>query len=155
MALVQSKNLIAEYEEEQVGPIPTDTDLNKWPDDYGWKVTIGRRGQKGHYVGIFTVAMAKRARLWMNAKKVPWMEHPDRMLKIRARAFPLRDGFADALAGLAIREEIEDMDLKTEQPEIMLANEGTVEAPPMIEMEEVEVKLKTPDGHVEPKEQLI
>ena len=35
------------------------------------------------------------------------------MLKIRARAFPLRDGFADALAGLAIREEVEDMQWKS------------------------------------------
>jgi hypothetical protein len=132
MALVQSKNLISDYEEEQVGTTPTDADLSKWPDDYGWKVTIGRRGQKGHYVGIFTVGMAKRARLWLNAKKVPWIEHPDRMLKIRARAFPLRDGFADALAGLAIREEIEDMhEIDAKPPEVLLSDDGEVEAPPM------------------------
>ena len=92
MALVQSKNLIAEYAEEKVGPTPTSSDLSKWDDEYGWQVTIKRRGQQGAYVGVFTVGMAKRAKLWLNARKVPWLEHPDRMLKIRARAFhPMPD----------------------------------------------------------------
>jgi hypothetical protein len=134
MALVQSKNLIDGYTEEKIGTQPTDSDLSKWPDDYGWRVTINRRGQKGAYVGEFTVGMAKRAKLWLNASKVPWMQHPDRMLKIRARAFPLRDGFADALAGLAIREEVEDMH---EAPErhvaIDLNDQPKVIAPPMEE----------------------
>jgi len=63
---------------------------------------------------------------------VPWIEHPDRMLKIRARAFPLRDGFADALAGLAIREEVEDMhEAEKKDVEVRLGDEGEVEAPPM------------------------
>ena len=31
------------------------------------------------------------------------------MLMARARAYALRDGFADCLMGLAIREEIEDL----------------------------------------------
>jgi len=132
MALVQQRNLIDSYVEEQIGPVPTDKDLSKWDDEYGWKVTITRRGQKGSYVGIFTVGMAKRARLWLNAKKVPWIEHPDRMLKLRARAFPLRDGFADALAGLAIREEVEDMhEAEKKDVEVRLGDEGEVEAPPM------------------------
>lgn len=134
MALVQSRNIIDDYEEEQVGTMPTTSDLSKWSDDYGWKVTIKRKGQKGSYVGIFTVGMAKRSRLWMHPKKDPWREYPDRMLKIRARAFALRDGFADALAGLAIREEVEDY---AEQPErhveINLSDEPQVEAPPMEE----------------------
>lgn len=136
MALVQQRNLIVGYKEEQVGPVPTDKDLSKWPDDYGWRVTIQRRGQKGEYVGLFTVGMAKRARLWLNAKKIPWLEHPDRMLKIRARSFPLRDGFADALAGLAIREEVEDFEEETKELAIDLSDEPKVEVPPMEEEEE-------------------
>lgn len=132
MALVQSTGLIEGYKEERVGTEPTVADLSKWPDDYGWKVTIARKGQKGAYEGLFTVGMAKRARLWLNAKKVPWMEHPDRMLKIRARTFPLRDGFADALAGLAIREEVEDMNLVDDKHvEIDLNATPTAEAPPL------------------------
>jgi hypothetical protein len=44
----------------------------------------------------------------MNVKKQPWILYPDRMLFNRARAFPLRDGFADALMGLSIAEEVMD-----------------------------------------------
>lgn len=110
VALVQSKNLIAGIEQEWVGDKPENpNDLSKWPDDYGVVVRLKRRNQDGEYVGLFTVGMAKRAKLWLNAKKMPWLEHPERMLFNRARAFALRDGFADALGGIAIREEIEDM----------------------------------------------
>lgn len=142
MALVQSKNLIDEYVEERTGTAPLDVNLANWPDDYGWRVTIRRKGQKGEYVGEFTVGMAKRARLWLNAKKVPWMEHPDRMLKIRARAFPLRDGFADALAGLGIREEVEDSAPAVERHiEVDMGDAPKIEAPPMEEaVEETEDK---------------
>lgn len=112
IALVQSKNLLANQKKMAVGSsFAPGTPVNDWPDDYGWTVSLWRRGQADPYIGTFTVADAKRAKLWLNTKKVPWIEHPDRMLFNRARAWPLRDGFADALAGLAIREEIEDMNV--------------------------------------------
>jgi hypothetical protein len=141
MALVQSKNLIDEYSEVEVGTKPTTDDLSKWPDDYGFEVRIKRRHQKGEYVGLFTVGMAKRAKLWLNHKKTPWLEHPLRMLKVRARAFPLRDGFADALAGLAIREEMEDTfgeEEATKYVAVNMSDEPTVEVPPMPGEEERE-----------------
>lgn len=110
LALVQSKNLIERQIVREIGPAFDETwELNKWPDDYGFTVSIWRRRQEEPYVGKFTVGDAKRAKLWLNTKKPPWIEHPKRMLLTRARTFPLRDGFADALGGLAIREEIEDM----------------------------------------------
>lgn len=138
VALVQSKNLIAAFDVERIGPKPENpADLSKWPDDYGIKVTIKRRNQAGEYVGTFTVGMAKRAKLWMNAKKMPWLEHPERMLLNRARAFALRDGFADALGGIAIREEIEDMLEEKDERHVAidLSDEPTVEVPPMPEAE--------------------
>lgn len=117
MALVQSKNLIADQEKRTIGhSFDHSGPVNEWPDEYGYVVSLWRRGQTKPYVGEFTVGMAKRAGLWLNTKKKPWIEHPDRMLYIRARAFPLRDGFADALAGLAIREEIEDMNVDDKKP---------------------------------------
>lgn len=54
----------------------------------------------------FSVADAKKAGLW--GKQGPWQQYPERMLQMRARAFALRDGFADVLGGLYLREEIED-----------------------------------------------
>jgi hypothetical protein len=63
------------------------------------------------------------------------------MLKVRARAFPLRDGFADALAGLAIREEMEDTfgeEEATKYVAVNMSDEPTVEVPPMPGEEERE-----------------
>jgi hypothetical protein len=54
----------------------------------------------------YTVADAKKAGLW--GKTGPWQQHPKRMLQMRARAFALRDGCADMLRGVQIREEVED-----------------------------------------------
>ena len=53
----------------------------------------------------FGVEDARRAGLW--GKPGPWSLYPRRMLQMRARAFALRDVFADVLGGLYLREEIE------------------------------------------------
>lgn len=47
---------------------------------------------------------ATQAGLW--GRNV-WKSYPERMLKYRARAFTLRDGFADILDGLHLKEEME------------------------------------------------
>lgn len=54
----------------------------------------------------FSVADAKKAALW--AKQGPWQQYPKRMLQMRARALALRDGCADMLRGIQVREEVED-----------------------------------------------
>ena len=54
----------------------------------------------------FTVGDAKKAGLW--GKAGPWQQYPKRMLQMRARALALRDGCADMLRGIQIREEVED-----------------------------------------------
>jgi hypothetical protein len=56
----------------------------------------------------FTVANAKKAQLW--GKQGPWQQYPQRMLQMRARALALRDGCADMLRGIQVREEVEDYD---------------------------------------------
>lgn len=56
----------------------------------------------------FSVRDAKDAGLW--GKAGPWKLYPSRMLQMRARAFALRDGFADVLKGLSIREEFDDVE---------------------------------------------
>src|ERR1700675_1915912 len=52
------------------------------------------------------MAMAEQARL--TQKEGPWQSYPRRMLKMRARSWTIRDGFADVLRGLHIREEVDD-----------------------------------------------
>lgn len=67
----------------------------------------------------FSVTDAKKASLW--GKAGPWQQYPKRMLKMRARAFALRDGAADVLRGFQLREEVDDyqdaqVEVVTEQP---------------------------------------
>lgn len=57
-------------------------------------------------VRSYSVQEAKEAGLWKKAG--PWTTAPARMLQNRARAFALRDAFADALAGFHSREEMTD-----------------------------------------------
>lgn len=122
MALVQSKGLIEQFSEffegaeksagpvtDQTGEVDHTPTIRDFSDDYTAVCRIWRRGQSTPYEGKFSVRDAKRAHLWGNSKKIPWIEHPKRMLKMRARGFALRDGFADALAGLAIAEEVQDL----------------------------------------------
>lgn len=109
VALVQSKGLITDHTDKRVAfSFDPATELADWPPEYGWEVSYWRRGQESPYVGRFTVRDAKRANLWLNPRRDPWIKYPDRMLYNRARAFALRDGFADALMGLGIAEEERD-----------------------------------------------
>lgn len=65
-----------------------------------------RRGKAKMVRRTFSVADAKRAGLWN--KSGPWTSYPERMLQMRARAFCLRDAYADVLAGLGVYEEVRD-----------------------------------------------
>lgn len=76
-------------------------------DGYGWTCTIKRKGEANLIVRSFTIRDAKRAGLW--GKAGPWTQYPDRMLMYRARGWALRDAVPDALLGLAIGEEAEDI----------------------------------------------
>jgi hypothetical protein len=65
-----------------------------------------RRGQPPER-RTFSVADAKRAKLWFKAG--PWTTYPDRMLQMRARGFAIRDVFPDALRGVITAEEAVDI----------------------------------------------
>lgn len=87
----------------------------------------------------FSVEDAKTAGLWGKrssaGKPTPWIEYPDRMLAMRARAWAARDGAADALMGLAIREERESSRAEPDPMEVL--------GPP------IEIKPEAPVIHVE------
>jgi hypothetical protein len=99
VALAQSHGLIEKFEHHYDG--------DEEGEDYACHVRIWRKGQESPYEGHFSVKDAKRARLL--GKPGPWTQYMKRMLFNRARAFPLRDGFADCLCGLAIAEEVRDL----------------------------------------------
>lgn len=71
----------------------------------GYRCSIKRKG-RSVVSQCFTIEDATAAQLW--GKQGPWKQYPQRMLQMRARAFALRDSFADALGGVRIAEEVND-----------------------------------------------
>ena len=69
-------------------------------------VCVAKRKDSDTVTGVFSVRDAKTAGLW--GKSGPWTQHPKRMLKMRARAFALRDLYADVLGGMYATEELLD-----------------------------------------------
>ncbi len=104
MALVRASGLAASIKERIEGTGPSD-----------WVAicTVRRRGDVHPVERRFSADDARRARLW--SKAGPWSEYPQRMLQMRARAFALRDVFADVLGGLYLREEIEGIEETAEE----------------------------------------
>jgi hypothetical protein len=92
----------------------------------GWTchIELTRPGGDKH-VSSFSVKDAKRARLWDQREKItkkkgnnesytvdndsPWFKYPKRMMRARALGFAGKDFGADALKGIQLHEEAEDM----------------------------------------------
>lgn len=74
-------------------------------DDFA-AVCIAKRKGREDKACRFSVKDAKAAGLI--GKQGPWTQYRDRMLKMRARAFALRDQFADLLKGIPVAEEVQD-----------------------------------------------
>lgn len=103
-----------------------------------------RKGEPKPVLMKFSVSDAKKAGLWQTEARVtrpskgggtyqkendsPWYKYPKRMLQMRARAWCLRDVYADVLKGMQVREEVEDYqhvgpdnarDVTPQQPSVM------------------------------------
>jgi ribosome modulation factor len=97
------------------------------------------RGDNGKVtVREFSVADAKKAGLW--GKQGPWQSYPKRMLQMRARAWAVRDGASDALMGLRVAEEEQDIPIKDVTP----PRESTEERLRRLAMERQAPKEETP-----------
>ncbi len=110
VALVQRDGHLAKMEVRKIGPEPIPgTPLDQWDRGFGFRVLMWRRGQETPYEGTFTVGDARRAGLWENTRKQPWINYPLDMLFNRARAKAMRAGFSDSLHGMSIVEEARDV----------------------------------------------
>lgn len=110
MALIQRGGQLEKHTVETIGSAPApNLPIDQWDSTYGYRVTMWRKGQDEPYVGEFTVGNARRAQLWLNTKKQPWILYPDDMLFNRARSKPMRRGFSDYLHGMGIVEEERDL----------------------------------------------
>ena len=103
-------------------------------------------------LGDFSVAKAKKAGLW--GKSGPWQQYPERMLKMRARAFALRDGAADVLRGFQMREEVEDYqpirEVREQQATGMRARLEARTSVGGFDPEHIETELAEAHGEVDP-----
>lgn len=97
---------------------------------------VKRRDESEPHTSEFSVADAEKAGLW--GKSGPWQQYPKRMLQMRARAFALRDTFADVLGGLYLREEMEGHTGSSEPRDITPRDEPPA-PPPTIEAPKAEV----------------
>jgi len=105
LALIQSSGLLDDMDEFYEG--------QEGADGYKAVCVLKRKGRSKVVRGEFSMADAKKAGLL--SKDGPWKAYTKRMLKMRARAFALRDGFADVLKGLSLAEEQEDV-VRARQP---------------------------------------
>ncbi len=96
----------------------------------GVRYTVYRKGIVAPFVGTFSLKEAQAAKL--TEKDSPWKTYPKRMMLSRARAFALRDGFADILKGLRCREEEEDIQ-RTEKAMVEVSPEAVTPAPYQVE----------------------
>lgn len=114
LALVRASGLLAAFEETEVGH----------GDDKKAICKAVRRDTGETIERSFSVADAKLAKLWgkrgRDGQDTPWITYPWRMLQMRARAFCLRDGFADVLRGISVAEEVQDYQQPAERKSIDL-----------------------------------
>jgi hypothetical protein len=102
---------------------------------------VKRKGHEPHRVE-FSIEDAKRAGLL--GKSGPWQQYTARMLTLRARAFALRDKFADVLKGLSMAEEA--LDSPQSQPQTVSA-EVQPAAPPSLK-DKLKARLEEPTAVV-------
>lgn len=69
---------------------------------YGGLCRAERKGNPFAFERVFTIDDAKKAGLYR--KDGPWTKYERRMLQMRARSWVLKDGWPDALLGVAIAE---------------------------------------------------
>ena len=98
---------------------------------------VKRKGHEPHRVE-FSIEDAKRAGLL--GKSGPWQQYTARMLTLRARAFALRDKFADVLKGLSMAEEA--LDIPQSQPQTVSA-EVQPASPPSLK-DKLKARLEKP-----------
>jgi len=75
------------------------------------RCTIKRKG-RSDVVRTFSKLDADKAGLWSRKAPSPWATYPARMLQMRARGFAIRDSFPDAMKGLSVAEESQDIVLE-------------------------------------------
>jgi hypothetical protein len=111
----------------------------------GYTCTVKRKN-RSPVTQSFTIDDATAAGLL--GRQGPWKTNQARMLQMRARAFALRDSFADALGGVRVVEEVQDyretrnitpVNAKEELKALIYKNKMQVDKDPQFDTETGEV----------------
>lgn len=118
LATVRGSGQLEQFKETLVGTPPKDW-TKPVDDELNFKAVcmVKRRGEDAIEME-YSIGDAIVAKLWNKTGPkgpTPWVTNPKRMLKMRARAFALRDAFTDVLKGMPIADEmvgedVEDVD---------------------------------------------
>lgn len=77
-----------------------------------------RAKRRGEPEQVVTFSMEDARQAGLAGKQGPWTQYPKRMRQMRARAFALRDVFADVLRGMPVAEEVQDMPAERHMGEV-------------------------------------
>jgi len=122
IGLVHASGQLEDFEEDYE---PGENGVDEMTDDFAAICTVKRRGFSRPLFTRFSVADAKKAKLW--GKSGPWTTHPKRMLRYKARAFALRDMFADVLGGLHMYEEMQGEESSFDPSRMKVAEQGDLD----------------------------
>lgn len=147
LALVQASGLLEDIEETDDGQVA--------------KCRLRRKGRSTDIIRSFSMDDARKAGL--SGKAGPWSQYPQRMRQMRARAWAMRDGFADVLKGLHIAEEVRDRTDLIEAPKTtrlsnqMLAEQAgvTIEQPSVDQSELSETEPQPEPSQAEAARQTL
>lgn len=109
--------------------------IQEWEENGTAYCKVKRKG-KPEDIQRFGQEEAKQAGLI--GKQGPWSQYPQRMKKMRARAFAVRDNFADVLKGIQIAEEVGDYPAEKDitparQTPAQIAQQAAAKARPALE----------------------
>lgn len=102
----------------------------EWAADGSPVAAVCRAKRRGSEAQERRFSMDDARRAGLANKDGPWKQYTARMLQMRARAFCLRDVFADALRGLASAEEAADTPVDELPPRVVVTPIGDAKAEP-------------------------
>ena len=105
-----------------------------FPDDSFTAVCEVRRKGRSPVIREFSVGDCKKAGLF---GKAVHGSYPKRMLQMRARSWACRDAFADALRGLGVREEMQDVEPRKIEARVV-SREMVLDEAPIVQTAENE-----------------
>lgn len=133
-------------------------------DDWTFYTELTRPDGSKH-IGSFSVKDAKQAGLWDQSptktsfgetkpNDSAWYRYPKRMLKARALGFAAKDGGADALRGIQVREEAEDMMRVENMRDVTPTTAAPLEIPDVPDQEQTPTPIDQtaemlPDGNTD------